>query len=79
MYIILSDSYQNNDASEEVQCEETDNDNKEQNNKEIEFNKNRISFKNSENSENSEKYTKNENNNNDEEFENVNYSTQIQS
>ena len=79
MYIILSDSYQNDNASKEVQCEETDNDNKKQNNKKIEFNKNRADFKNLKSSENSKKCTENENNNNDKEFKNVSYSTQVQS
>ena len=54
--------------------EETDNDNKKQNNKEIEFNKNKADFKNLESSENSEKCTESENNNNDEEFENISHS-----
>ena len=77
MYIILSDSYQNDDAPEEVQCEETDNDNKKQNNEKIEFNKDRASFKNSESSENLKECTKNENNNDDKKSENVSYSIQV--
>ena len=55
MYIILSNSYQNDNASEEVQCEKTDNNNKKQNNEEIKFNKNKVDFKNSKNSKNSKK------------------------
>ena len=74
MYIILSDSYQNDDAFEKVQCEETDNNNKEQNNEKIKFNKNRTDFKNSESSENLKECTKSENSNNDKKSENVNHS-----
>ena len=79
MYIIFSDNYQNDDAFEKVQCEETDNDNKKQNNEEIKFNKNKADFKNSENSENLKKCTENKNNNNDEKSENISHSIQVQS
>ena len=60
-----------------MQYKETDNNNKEQKNKVIEFNKNIADFKNLESSENLKKYIKSENN--DEESENINYSTQVQS
>ena len=56
-------------------CEETDNDNKKQDNEEIEFNKDRADFKNSESSENLKECTENKNSNDDEESENVSYST----
>jgi hypothetical protein len=60
-----------------MQCEKTDNNNKEQKNEVIEFNKNIINFKNSKSSKNLKKYIKNKND--DEKFENISHSIQVQS
>ena len=60
-------------------CEEIDNNNKEQKNEQIEFNKNIISFKNSESSENSKKYIENKSNKNNKKSKNISHLIQVQS